>query len=62
ECRKYESVLIGKNHDDFIAKIDEALELKEDRNYIKLLEKEALQNSWKAKAGDIAKMIRENEK
>ena len=61
ECRKYKSVLIGKSHDEFIDKIDEALKLREDKNYIKLLKKEALENSWEAKAEDIAGMIEQNE-
>jgi glycosyltransferase involved in cell wall biosynthesis len=61
ECRKYKSVLIGKSHDEFIDKIDEALKLREDENYLKLLEKEALENSWEAKAEDIAGMIEQRE-
>jgi len=61
ECRKYDSVFIGKTHEAFIDKIDEALELQNDKNYIKLLKKEALENSWEAKAEDIAGMIEQNE-
>ena len=61
ECRKYESVLIGKSHEEFIEKIDEALKLREDKEYAKLLEKEALENSWESKAKDIVKMIEKNE-
>jgi len=57
ECRKYASVLIGKTHKEYIAKIEEALTLRENENYLKLLEKEALQNSWEAKAKDITGMI-----
>jgi len=57
ECRKYNSVLIGKTHEEYISKIEEALTLREDENYLKLLEKEALENSWEAKARDITGMI-----
>ncbi len=62
ECRKYKSVLIGKDHDEFIAKISEALELAEDETYIELLGKEALENSWEAKAEDIVGMVENQEK
>ena len=57
ECRKYQSVLIGEDHDDFIAQIEKALKLHSDKNYLKLLHKEAEENSWDAKARDIAEMI-----
>jgi glycosyltransferase involved in cell wall biosynthesis len=57
ECRKYESVLIGKNHEEFIQKIDEALSLVDDKEYKKILKKEANENSWESKAKDIASML-----
>jgi len=57
ECRKYESVLIGKTHKEFIDKIDEALKLQNDKDYTELLEKESLENSWEAKAEDILEII-----
>ena len=57
ECRKYDSVLIGKTHEEYISKIEEALTLREDENYLKLLEKEALKNSWESKARDIVEML-----
>ncbi len=58
ECRKYPPVLIGKNHKEFIDRIDEALKLQNDEKYIKLLKNEAQKNSWEAKAKEIADMIR----
>lgn len=60
ECRKYKSVLIGKDHDDFISKIDEALKLKNDENYKSILYKEALENTWEAKGQRIAELIKAN--
>ena len=60
ECRKYESVQIGKTHEEFIQKVDLALKLNEEASYKKLLFEEAMQNTWKAKAKDISKVIREN--
>jgi glycosyltransferase involved in cell wall biosynthesis len=57
ECRKYKSVLIGRNHEEFIKKIDKALSLRDDREYKKILKKEAEANSWESKAKDIAEML-----
>lgn len=57
ECRKYKSVLIGKNHDEFIKKIDDAIKIKEDKKYIELLDKEARENDWSKKADAIIKLI-----
>ncbi|MGA2465064.1 MAG: glycosyltransferase [Thermodesulfobacteriota bacterium] len=57
ECRKYRSVLIGKNHDDFIKKIDEALILRKDITYLDLLRKEAMENTWESKALSISKLL-----
>ena len=62
ECRKYKSVLIGKNHKDFIEKINDAVNLKNDKKYLKLLEKEAKDNDWYYKAKIIVEKIREDEK
>lgn len=53
ECRKYNSVLIGKNHEEFVQQIDRAIELSNDLEYNALLEKEAHENAWTAKARDI---------
>lgn len=61
ECRKYESVLIGKNHKDFIKKIDQAYLLRENLDYIQLLDDEALQNDWYEKSKSIVDMIRKGE-
>ena len=62
ECRKYKSVLIGHNHDEFIKKIDEALKLKNDKKYIELLDKEAKENDWSKKAKAIIDLIKRDEK
>ena len=57
ECRKYKSVLIGKNHADFISQLDAALQLKNDEVYTKLLKKEALENDWHIKAKEIIDLL-----
>ena len=62
ECRKYKSVLIGHNHDEFIKKIDEALKLKNAKKYITLLDKEAKENDWSKKAKTIIDLIKKDEK
>lgn len=53
ECRKYESVLIGKTHEEFIAKLDEAVQKSGDEEYRELLDREALENTWEEKAKAI---------
>lgn len=60
ECRKYKSVLIGKNHDDFIGKLDYALNLKKGDFYYKYLEEEALKNTWNEKANILDSLIEKN--
>lgn len=62
ECRKYKSVLIGKNHNEFIKKIEEALKKKNDKKYIELLDKEAKENDWSMKAKAIIDLIKKDEK
>jgi glycosyltransferase involved in cell wall biosynthesis len=57
ECRKYKSVMRGVDHNDFLAKLDKALELKNDENYIALLDQEARENDWSEKAKVIIELI-----
>ena len=57
ECRKYKSAIIGKDHDDFLNKVDYAINLINDDKYIKLEEKEADENSWKNKCNEILTLI-----
>ena len=53
ECRKYKSVMIGKDHNDFIKKIETAIENKNDLKYKDKLKKEALANTWNKKVEEI---------
>jgi hypothetical protein len=57
ECTKYKSVLIGKDHKDFVEKVDEAVKLKQDKKYQETLRKEALENTWDARADQIIKEV-----
>lgn len=62
ECRNYESVLISKNHDEFINNLDKSLKLKNNKKYISLLDKEAKLNDWSNKAKAIIDLIKKDEK
>lgn len=57
ECWKYGSILIGKDHQDFIEKLDEAVKLSTDTDYIELLDSEAKENDWSMKAKSIIDLI-----
>lgn len=61
ECRKYKSVFIGKSHKDFLNKLEEAYLKQKDKDYIKLLNKEAKENDWSIKAKAIIDSIKEDE-
>lgn len=61
ECRKYKSVLIGNDHEDFIAKLNTALNLSNDSDYLSLLDKEARENDWSMKAKAIIDLVTKNE-
>lgn len=57
ECRKYRSVLIGHDHAEFLEQIERALELRQDADYLRLLEQEARQNDWSGKAAAILSIL-----
>ena len=61
-CRKYSSVLIGKTHEEFLDKLETAMKLRDDPDYIALLEREAKANDWSEKAAAIINMLREDER
>ncbi len=58
ECRKYKSVNIAYKFKDYVNLIDN---YKMDNNYIKLLDREAFDNSWDSKADDIIKLLKKGE-
>ena len=60
ECRKYKSVLIGKDTQDFIAKVDKALNISKDSEYYRWLEEEALENTWTKKAEVLYDLVKKN--
>lgn len=61
ECRKYKSVFIGKNHKDFILKLEESYKKRNEKKYISLLDKEAKENDWSIKAQEIIDLIKKDE-
>ena len=61
ECRKYSSVLIGVDHDDFLRQLEHALELREDAAYLALLDRQARENEWSEKTKAILDMLRAEE-
>ncbi|MEE0946068.1 MAG: glycosyltransferase [Acutalibacteraceae bacterium] len=61
ECRKYESILIGYDHDDFIEKLRKAVLLKNNSDYITLLDNDARNNDWSMKAQAIIDLIKDYE-
>lgn len=61
ECRKYDSIIIAKDHDSFIEGLERALELRNDPDYIALLDREALENDWSMKAKTIVDLISKDE-
>jgi teichuronic acid biosynthesis glycosyltransferase TuaH len=57
ECRKYRSALVAKSHEEFIELISKALKFSPNDKYFNILEEEAKQNSWDARAEMICKAI-----
>lgn len=60
ECRKYKSVLIGHDYDEYISLIDQCIN-KFDKKYKTLLRKEASENTWNEKALTIIKGLKKYE-
>ncbi len=50
ECKRYESVLAAGDHEEFLMLVDRALALTFDKEYLDTLDREALANTWEARA------------
>ncbi len=59
ECKKYKSVLIANNSREFEECLEKALMLREDDEYIQMLDDEAKKNTWQEKAHNIAMLLKE---
>ena len=60
ECRKYETVMIGKNHEEYIDMIPKAIEKANDKEYLLKEMEEAKENTWTKKVEEIEKLIDNN--
>ncbi|WP_300618388.1 methyltransferase domain-containing protein [Dokdonella sp.] len=54
ECRKYASVMVARDHGEFVALVDRALDLRGDVATLELLRSDARANTWDSKASAIA--------
>ena len=63
ECKKYKSIFIANNKEEFIELIDKALKLNREENeeYYEILKKEALENTWDSKAKSICNLLKQSE-
>lgn len=61
ECMKYSSVLTAHNHGEFFEQLKKCAALSKDASYLGLLDKEARENSWSAKADIICALLKEHE-
>lgn len=59
ECMKYRSVLPAQDHEEFILYLEKAFQLKEDKEYLSMLKKEAMENRWESKCDEIIRFIKE---
>lgn len=57
ECYKYESCLIATNKKEFLAKLEEATQLRDNAEYLATLTREALQNTWINKTWEMKSLI-----
>ena len=57
ECKKYKSVAIAKNKEEFVELVDNAVKLEDDLNYKEILKEEALDNTWEKKAQIIINLL-----
>ncbi|MBP3686287.1 MAG: glycosyltransferase [Clostridia bacterium] len=53
ECKKYKSVLIGRDHDDYLKKLELAVKSGDNETYRNMLREEALENTWENKVREI---------
>ena len=65
ECKKYKSVFISNSKDEIVELVDNAIKISQNRDnnkdYFNLLNKEALENTWEAKALAIIDLLKKYE-
>lgn len=60
ECKKYKSVLYSNSHEEFINNLNEGIKLINKKEYKKLLQKEAKENTWISKSKEMIEFINES--
>ncbi|BFT75370.1 glycoside hydrolase family 99-like domain-containing protein [Paenibacillus sp. P36] len=60
ECKKYESCIIADNKEHFIELLDRAVNSIKDPNYLAILRKEALDNTWLEKTKEMVDLVFNN--
>lgn len=60
ECRKYNTVLIGKDTNEFIYNVDKAISLKDDYKYIASLKETAKENTWETRGKQVLDALKKN--
>lgn len=58
ESMRYQGVLVAQDADDFSSKIDQAMQLKNDPQYLSLIDQVARQNTWDIRAQQILDALR----
>lgn len=53
ECRRYSAVLIAKTPDEWVERLQQALQLRQDAEYLEKLRATARENTWSARARTI---------
>lgn len=63
ECKKYKSIFIANDNEEFVKLIDKGLNLKKEKDfeYFKILKKEALENTWENKSRAIIELLKKSE-
>ena len=63
ECKKYKSIFIANDQEEFVNLIDKTLKLNKEKNteYYETLKQEALENTWESKAKVIVKLLETEE-
>lgn len=60
ECLKYQSCLCADTQEEFLDKINKALDLRFDKKYLTLLKKEALDNTWQSIMKKTVELVETN--
>jgi glycosyltransferase involved in cell wall biosynthesis len=58
EVLKYKSVLAARSPEEFVLRLDEAIDKRDDPTYLALLRKEAEENTWESRAQSLVSALR----